>query len=163
VKRLSRLAIVFVWLVGCGGGSNIEQLKWRVTLQSSGGLAGAGTGNVVATSDGAVTVERLTRTCRSTLSADNRRGLERAVAAVAPGRWQEGYVPLDDQVCCDRLYWRLAVELKDTDGTVRHAQADWHEAAANQLPDDLSSLARLARALLERTEEGCEARTSPSV
>lgn len=157
-KRLVIVSYALLLLAGCGAATDPEQIRWRVSLVSSGGIAGEGTGNVVASSDGNVTVERLTRTCHSKLTAENLRGLQRSVAAVAPGRWQTGYLPSDQQVCCDRLSWRLDVELEGTDGTVRHAQADWHEAAVNQLPEDLADLALLARRLLEHTEEGCEAR-----
>jgi hypothetical protein len=156
--RIVSVLVAAALLVGCGGTPDAEQIHWRVSLKSSGGVAGNGTGNVVASSDGVVAVERLSRTCRAKLTAENLRGLQRAVAAVAPGRWQTGYAPGEQQMGA-RLYWRLDVELQGTDGTVRHAHADWHDAAFNQLPDDLAGLAMLARRLLERTEEGCEART----
>ena len=165
MRRLNPLCVLWIVVAilsittACDAKKNVEQIRWRIELTSSGGFSGEGSGSVVAKSDGTVTVERPARTCHTQLTEANLRGLQQAVGAVAPGRWQTGYLPGDEQVCCDRLYWRLDVELEGTDGTVRHAQADWHEAAFNQLPEDLAVLARLALRLRDFTEEGCEART----
>ena len=82
MKRSSKLAIVFVWLVGCGGGPIIEQLQWRVTLQSSGGLAGAGTGNVVASSDVFVSSDVVVPS-DVVVSSDIEVGLQAVAAALA--------------------------------------------------------------------------------
>ena len=151
------LLIAFLIVAACTPDRDPEQVRWRVALTSSGGIGGQGAGSVIAASDGSLEVKRFARVCQTQLSGANVRALQKAVGSIAPGRWKTGYLPHDQDVCCDRFYWKLDVELETDGGAVRHARADWHESAANQLPADLGSLARLAAELLERTVEGCEA------
>lgn len=151
------LLAALLFIAACTPERDPEQVRWRVSLTSSGGISGQGNGSVVAASDGSLEVKRFARTCHTQLSPNNLRALQKAVGSIAPGRWKTGYLPHDAEVCCDRFYWGLVVELETDDGNVRHAQADWHESAVNQLPADLGSLAKLAAELLERTVEGCEA------
>ncbi len=136
--------------------SATEQFRWRLELDSAGGISGYGQGNVVVKSDGQVESSRLGRSCEVTLKRDDLRAIQQAVGSVAPGNWQTDYLPAKREECCDRITWRLNVTLQVSDGTKRTAHAEWHESAMAQLPPDLKSLAMVAQRVLDFSLRQCE-------
>ena len=162
LSAVASLSRTYVWLLviaitACSSEPS-EQFRWRLALDSSGGVAGAGGGRVVVTSDGKVDSSRSGISCNVTLSPEELRPIQQAVGAVAPGNWGADYQPSKSQVCCDRITWRLEVTLETGDGTQRTAHAEWHEEAMGQLPPDLSALGIIAGRILDRSIEMCRDR-----
>jgi len=141
-------------VAACGSGAP-EQFRWRLELESTGGVGGQGQGHVIVTSDGKVVASRSGRSCSANLDADELRSIQQAVGSVAPGNWRTEYLPSKAQQCCDRISWHLEVTLNMGDGAKRSAYADWHEAALHQLPPDLRTLAIIAQRVLDRGIQMC--------
>lgn len=152
---------VCAWLTAFGlaacSPQESDQFRWRLNLDSTGGLSGQGQGRVTVTSDGKVAASRLGRSCSVTLGDDDLHAIQQAVGAIAPGNWGTDYQPSKTQVCCDRVSWQLEVTLEVAEGAKRTAHADWHESAMGQLPPDLRALAMVAERVLDRSMEKCGA------
>jgi len=146
---------MMVLCVAACGSSAPEQFRWRLDLESTGGIGGEGQGHVIVTSDGNVVASRSGRSCSAKLDADELRSIQQAVGSVAPGNWRTEYLPSKAQQCCDRISWHLEVTLDMGDGAKRSAFADWQEAALQQLPPDLRTLAIVAQRLLDRGMQLC--------
>jgi hypothetical protein len=130
------LLIVAVTVLGaaCGTSPTDPASPWRVSVTSSGGLAGHGMGNYSIGSDGVVRVTNMTgKTCTFTATPAEVEGIGKLVSASQASRWRQSYLPED--TCCDRIEWTLSVEHGG-----RTATTKWLDREG-PLPADLTALA----------------------
>ena len=130
------LLILTVTILGaaCGTSPTDPAGPWRVSVTSSGGLAGHGMGNYSIGSDGAVRVTNMAgKTCTFTATPSEVARIGQLVSAAEASRWRESYLPAD--TCCDRIEWTLSVE-----GGGRTVATKWLDREG-PLPADLTALA----------------------
>jgi hypothetical protein len=130
------LLIVAVAVLGaaCGTSPTAPAEPWRVSVTSSGGLAGHGMGSYSIGSDGVVRVTNMTgKTCTFTATPAEVARIGQLVSASEASRWRQSYLPED--TCCDRIEWTLSV-----DGGGRTVSTKWLDREG-PLPADLTALA----------------------
>jgi hypothetical protein len=125
-----------------GGEEEVETSvvkKWSVSLESSGGITGAGEGSVEVRSDGrTVAIDPQGRRCEEILSGDNFAAVARAVVGTDPEEWEQNYEPPSGSA--DFFTFDLTV---DRDG--EETSSSWSEAAG--IPSDLERLKSALRTL----------------
>ena len=107
--------------------------RWTVTITTSGGFIGRGTGGIVVTSDETVGTGPVSPSCRQLLEA-----LRRAVAEAKPATWAPSYVrPSNPHGCCDQFRYTMTVEVQHADGTPTKYGTFWYSEMSTDLPADV--------------------------
>ena len=120
--------------ISCAASQSAPAEPWRVSVTSSGGLAGHGMGNYSIGSDGVVSVTNMAgKTCTFTATTAEVAHVGKLVGGADAARWRESYMPED--TCCDRIEWTLRVE----EGS-RTTTTKWLDREG-PLPADLTALA----------------------
>jgi hypothetical protein len=125
-----------------GGEEEVETSvvkKWSVSLESSGGITGAGEGSVEVRSDGrTVAIDPQGRRCEEILSGENFSAVARAVVGADPEEWEQNYEPPEGSA--DFFTFDLMV---DRDG--EEITSSWSDAA--EIPADLERLKSALRTM----------------
>jgi hypothetical protein len=134
--------------------------KWSVTVETSGGFAGFGRGNVTIWSNGRAVVELAHRPnapaerCTVRLRAADLAAIQRALASLRAEAW-DGKT-LGTQASDAMSY---ALELDVQNGRRRtHATASWFDSSYDRLPPDLAALYRAVDAAWQAAAAKCNAR-----
>jgi hypothetical protein len=128
-------------------------------LDSSGGFTGRGRGGLTVTSDGttrasrSIATDRASSDCQAKLSDGDLERVKNAIAAATQQPWPAKVVPEDDG-CCDRMSWRMRVELRDND-KAQTFSTSWFDTNEARLPKELAALREVAVGLLGQTLTGC--------
>lgn len=118
-------------------------MTWSASLETSGGFTGRGTGNVAASSDGAVIVTDLGgRELRSRLTPEEREKLQTAIVRARPETWREADPPRG----ADLMTYLLEIE---RDGV--SFDLTWHDGT--RLTMDVGELHGVLSALRTRVIE----------
>lgn len=109
-----RTSFLFLWIaasltLGCAASQSAPVEPWRVTVTSSGGLAGRGMGTYSLGSDGVVKVTTMAgKACSFTATPEEIARVGNVLGAAKPEGWRESYLP--ENTCCDRIEWTLTAE-----------------------------------------------------
>lgn len=116
--------------------------KWTVTIKTSGGFTGRGTGGIIATSEGNVATGRFASlTCRQQLAPPDLEPLRRAVAGADPAAWSPSYVRASNpHGCCDQFRYSMTLDVQDAKGTPTKYSTFWYSEMSNALPADVRGL-----------------------
>lgn len=107
---------------------------WKISLTSSGGLAGRGNGSYAIDSSGTIAVTTMTgKSCSFQASDEVRQRFSDLLASAKPREWKASYIPKDR--CCDRFEYALTV---DEAGTV--TRTEWIDNPP-PMPKDLAAIA----------------------
>ena len=94
---------------------------WRIEIVSTGGITGAGTGDLRIDSTGKITVGQFVpngRTCEFFLTPGELSQLTALVKALQPDLWFASYVPADSRSrCCDLIFSKVIIERSETIGS----------------------------------------------
>lgn len=128
--------------------STAPETPWRVSVTTSGGITGDGTGNVVLTSDGNVIVRTVAdKECTFTATEEERTRFATLVGNAHPETWDRSYAP--ENRCCDRIEYTLTVD----EGGVQRT-TDWIDDPLPR-PKDLVELAEALGELQRKYAQQC--------
>src|SRR5690349_133997 len=118
--KLSAVLLALVAFTSCAASqSSAPKTPWKISLETSGGMAGRGNGSISINSDGAIEVTMTMRkSCSFTATADELQRVRELLAAAKPSTWKASYAP--ENRCCDRFQYDFTV---DEAGTV--TKTEW--------------------------------------
>ena len=152
----SLLALALVLAGSCGAQPAVSNNKWSLTLTTSGGFAGIGTGNLSADSDGNFKYDapsppgEVHKGCTGKLTQQQLRAIADRVGRADPKGWEQ---PNLNVAAPDAFGYKL--ELR-TGSNSQPITVQWYDNTREKLPDDLK---QLSDALLETMKTACNSRT----
>lgn len=133
--KLSAFLLMLVTITSCAASqSAAPKTPWKISLDTSGGMAGRGAGNFSIDSDGNVAVTTMTRKrCTFKATDEELRHFTELLANAKPNTWKASYAP--ENRCCDRFEYALTI---DEAGTV--TKTEWIDDPL-PMPKDLAGIA----------------------
>jgi hypothetical protein len=153
---MSHVTLLFLTLLlvlsgSCGIEPVTQQGPWSLKLNTSGGFAGVGTGNLSVDSKGRIIYEspsssdRIRKGCNGTLSKERFDPINDAVARANPKGWNE---PGLNIAAPDAFGYKLELRI----GSEPSTTVQWYDNTTDKLPDDLR---RLSEVLLQQMKREC--------
>ena len=152
----SLLTLALLLSGSCGAQPSASNNKWSLTLTTSGGFAGIGTGNLSADSDGNFKYDApspprgVHKGCSGKLSAQQLRPISDAVTRANPKDWNRPDLKV---AAPDAFGYKLELRTGSNSQTIT---VQWYDNTREQLPDDLK---QLSDALLAMMKTACNPRT----
>jgi hypothetical protein len=128
---------------------------YSVSLQTSGGFTGRGTGSLTVTGDGTVRLSRVTGGACDGMQAPAYlvTKLGGAVRAAQPAEWKERYVdPANPEGCCDQITTTLTL-----DRAGKSHRTGWFDDSRKLAPPDAQAVAEATRAIYDALAPSCKA------
>ena len=153
---MSHFTIIFLTLLlvlsgACGIDPVTQKGPWSLKLNTSGGFAGVGTGNLSVDSKGQMTYEspltpdRIRKGCNGTLYKERFDPINDAVARTSPKEWND---PGLNVAAPDAFGYKLELQI----GSEPARTVQWYDNTTDKLPDDLR---RLSEVLLQQMKREC--------
>jgi hypothetical protein len=113
-------------------------LEWSLELTTGGGFDGRGSGGLTVTSGGELTVARRDgKSCRFTITGNEKRSINQLLRSAAPGKWVASYaLASNPEGCCDQI----RTTLKLSDGKTTYTTYWFNRSGP--MPADLTALVR---------------------
>ena len=116
--KLSGMTVILMMMLSCAASSSAPKEPWRVSVTSSGGVAGRGAGSFAINSDGEISVRTMMgRSCTLRASDADLQRFRELLANARPETWDASYVP--ENSCCDRFEYELTLDQAGTEKTVK--------------------------------------------
>ena len=113
--------------------------RWRVEVETSGGLTGSGVGGVAVASDGRIEASTDTKKCSADLPPDQLQSIAALVRRTKPLAWRPSYQRNDNPYgVADQFQYTLRMTV---DGKTH--QTFWYEVTATARPLDLRELSEV--------------------
>jgi hypothetical protein len=145
-SRKGMLVIVMA-AAACAATQSRPCAPWRVSLATSGGFTGRGSGGLAIDSLGEMTVTTMAgKSCSSRAGSEELSNLRKLLGRTKPEKWGR-YVPENE--CCDRITYTLTLEEAD-----QKYNAEWIDDP-QPMPEDLVKLAEALSGLQRKHGEQC--------
>lgn len=134
------LTFAVVLTGACGAKPVVSNKPWSLTLTTSGGFAGIGTGNLSADSDGKFKYEApapprgVRKGCEGKLTKQQYQAIDDALAHVNPKNWDR---PNLNVAAPDAFGYKLELRMGSNS---QATTVQWYDNTREQLPDDLKQL-----------------------
>lgn len=131
---------------------------WKVTIDTSGGFTGRGTGSVAVASNGTIgTGPVMIRSCAGELAPGDLQRLTLAVTQAQPAAWKPSYVRAENpDGCCDQFRYTLTLEIEQADGSRTVARTFWYSEMSKALPGDLQQVFETAWSMKREADARCK-------